>query len=308
MSDHLANVTVCITAHPVGEPPSSRMPSSTGRLGPSSELESYLDIKKVISIPFLGFQFELTFGINNKFICYRVFDQESILKFFGIDFSCFEFNNYLKQQQIEIKNITSNFLYKLICKSVNTYLNNNQENKITELTNNISNLNIFNEFINFIINININNINSLNTFEQYRSMFIQKLNDLSILPENIISEFKFILNISIRQYVQNLLENNRTIEDFWKPINIHISNEDFEKNIIHTRMSKKLQIKLLCDNTCTICLETIRPNQITTILGCRHVFHKKCAKEWFTQKCNKPVCPSCRSDIRKNKSFNSKLF
>ena len=40
-------------------------------------------------------------------------------------------------------------------------------------------------------------------------------------------------------------------------------------------MSKKLQIKLLCDNTCTICLETIRPNQITTILGCRHVFHKK---------------------------------
>lgn len=272
------------------------------------EEQLFLNPKKVISLPFYGYWFELSFGIDNEFICYRIFNGTRQSVFYGIDLSCNEFNTYIQKQKILPTSLTNIFLYQLVSRSVNTYIRNNEENFADELANDEAHLNLINTFINFTINMNMTSIDSIDTFEENRIEFIQKLNELSLVPEGIINEFNFVISNTIRIYVQNVLENNITTDDFWKPIDIHISNEDFEKIIIHRRMSKKLRTELSCDNTCTICLEDIRPNQITTIIGCKHVFHKKCAKEWFTKKCNKPVCPCCRTDVREQKCFGSNVF
>ena len=264
----------------------------------SGELESCFDVKKVISIPFLGYWFELTFGKDNKFICYRIFNHYRQSLFYGIDLGSPEFNNYVQQEHIQPNNLTSIFIYRLVSRSVNTYLNNNEENSINELGRDNSHLDLINTFVNTIINMNMNNLDSLDIFDQYRLQFMEKLTELSIIPEGIIGEFGFVINNTIRLHVQHILENDISTNDFWKPVDIHISNDDFEKKFSHKRMSKKLRREFSCDNTCTICFEDIRPNQITTLIGCKHVFHKKCAKEWFTKKCNKPLCPCCRIDVR----------
>lgn len=265
------------------------------------EQDSYLEINKVITIPFFGYWFELSFGANNVFICYRIFNYLRQSLFYGIDMSSNEFNDYVKEQKMQPDNITNIFIYRLLSRSVNNYLNNNEEHNIEALSKDTEHLDLIKTFVNYVINMNMYHLDSLNTFDQHRIEFIQKLNEISIIPEGIVSEFDYIINNTIRLHVQHILESDINTNDFWKPVDIHISNDVFENKLTHRRMSKKIQKEFGCNNTCTICLEDIRPNQFTTITECKHVFHKKCAKEWFTKKCNTPICPCCRTDIRENK-------
>ena len=75
-------------------------------------------------------------------------------------------------------------------------------------------------------------------------------------------------------------------------------------------MGKRLRTELggKKDYTCAICMDEIKTRQKCSVLGCKHVFHKECAKEWFTNQCEKPTCPCCRSDIRDKPSFKNQLL
>lgn len=46
---------------------------------------------------------------------------------------------------------------------------------------------------------------------------------------------------------------------------------------------------------CSICLDTLKPEDIVFQLPCKHVFHKACVSSWIYER--KSVCPNCRKGI-----------
>lgn len=50
----------------------------------------------------------------------------------------------------------------------------------------------------------------------------------------------------------------------------------------------------LAGETCVVCMDTYKPQQVLRILTCRHIFHKKCVDRWLLKR---GVCPICNYDI-----------
>ena len=50
---------------------------------------------------------------------------------------------------------------------------------------------------------------------------------------------------------------------------------------------------------CNICLENININDVISVTKCGHTYHEKCLREWLTNECNVPSCPSCRTNLAK---------
>ena len=46
--------------------------------------------------------------------------------------------------------------------------------------------------------------------------------------------------------------------------------------------------------SCSICLEPFKPNELVSALECGHLYHSSCIAEWFQ---NKQYCPFCRSPV-----------
>ena len=57
-------------------------------------------------------------------------------------------------------------------------------------------------------------------------------------------------------------------------------------------------MKIESNINCAICSDKIERWDKVAITPCKHIFHAKCAKQWFTKMCPKPTCPNCRHDIR----------
>mmetsp|Transcript_5016 Transcript_5016/g.6533 ORF Transcript_5016/g.6533 Transcript_5016/m.6533 type:complete len:477 (-) Transcript_5016:86-1516(-) len=49
-----------------------------------------------------------------------------------------------------------------------------------------------------------------------------------------------------------------------------------------------------CEN-CVICLCEFEPNDMVTVLPCRHIYHKECIEPWLTSK--SALCPMCKQSI-----------
>ena len=52
--------------------------------------------------------------------------------------------------------------------------------------------------------------------------------------------------------------------------------------------------------TCSICIEAYKENEITVTLPCGHLFHKECVGEWVINKIQSsetPDCPLCRKEL-----------
>lgn len=89
-------------------------------------------------------------------------------------------------------------------------------------------------------------------------------------------------------------------DDFWEPVRLQLSIPEFKK-LNNRVMGKKLLKELNIEKgECAICQEDITSRQHCTILTCNHIYHKNCAKEWFTKQCEKPTCPCCRADVRES--------
>ncbi len=93
-------------------------------------------------------------------------------------------------------------------------------------------------------------------------------------------------------------ENN----SFWEPVHVRIHPAELRKFICARRMTPTL-LKEVGEAEgevmkCTICMQAMSRMQFVYLTKCNHIFHKKCLTEWLTNKCEKPVCPMCRADIR----------
>ena len=91
------------------------------------------------------------------------------------------------------------------------------------------------------------------------------LNDL----ENTIIEFvsQQSLNESTTEH-----NNNTDVEPLDLPFNIY---KDVEEKF---------------NTSCSICLEDFEDESKVVVLSCKHIYHKKCIKEWTKIKRNCPLC------------------
>lgn len=47
-------------------------------------------------------------------------------------------------------------------------------------------------------------------------------------------------------------------------------------------------------DSCCVCLEEYKANDVLVLLPCKHKFHKECVEPWLT--CRRRVCPMCKRD------------
>eukprot|EP00041_Stephanoeca_diplocostata_P036747 m.1352908 g.1352908 ORF g.1352908 m.1352908 type:complete len:342 (+) comp24928_c0_seq3:683-1708(+) len=67
--------------------------------------------------------------------------------------------------------------------------------------------------------------------------------------------------------------------------------------------------------TCPVCLEELKfssrskDEKVTMLRQCKHVFHRKCVKQWFMSEMVRgkttPTCPVCRGDVERRQSLMS---
>jgi len=112
--------------------------------------------------------------------------------------------------------------------------------------------------------------------KKYKEEIINPLLEKFIQYSNII-----LMNLNI--VIQNLQQELESV-------NICLSEKDFET---HCTTIKKLK-----DGQCCICQEDFKDDELLTKINiCGHVGHKECFHTYLTEKCKKPKCPICRSNI-----------
>ena len=88
-------------------------------------------------------------------------------------------------------------------------------------------------------------------------------------------------------------------DGFWDTVGIRLTEKEFEKVVNTFVMGKTSREKYRIEKSiCSICQEDINSRQHCSILNCKHIFHKKCIKEWLVNTCEQPTCPCCRENVR----------
>ena len=130
----------------------------------------------------------------------------------------------------------------------------------------------------------LNNIDSI----YYNSDEIDRIINVSKFYENIF-------NLMIEEHVREQQEWLNDVE------HIRLNNTEYNKLIKTNIMCDNLLTDIdIESNSCSICQEEIIKGEFCDITPCNHLYHSKCSKEWFINKCIKPTCPICRTDIREN--------
>ena len=69
-------------------------------------------------------------------------------------------------------------------------------------------------------------------------------------------------------------------------------------SIISTNVLKSSDFEMRdFSDTCAVCIESYRVNDVVRILPCKHQFHKTCIDQWLLEK---RTCPMCKLDILKH--------
>lgn len=106
--------------------------------------------------------------------------------------------------------------------------------------------------------------------------------------------------IRLREMLMDLLSRIQTPEEN-KITERCLSHDEYNSSIIRRKgthaEAKKLGHTQDEVNTCAICLEELKYNRVWHSLGCNHLFHPKCLKQYLTQKCYTPCCPTCREPV-----------
>ena len=95
------------------------------------------------------------------------------------------------------------------------------------------------------------------------------------------------------------LEDN--LLGFFKPVDLRLSDSEFRqvpRRVMGKKLLKELELTECPD--CPICMDAIKSRQHCVVLGCNHLMHIGCAREWLTKHCTKPTCPLCRCCVRES--------
>ena len=161
-----------------------------------------------------------------------------------------------------------------------------------------------------------NNINENDVRRSLRSGYIQNLNEIinifdNIIQRNIPLNNRFPIN---NEYVSlpifpnlshefddlpDLIDDNNNIFNF---MNMNQSYEDIkvvltEEQFNNQKHSFFKELKCYDLKECLICIQEFENEDEVTKITCNHIFHKNCIKNWVCHESNK--CPICRLEVDK---------
>lgn len=148
------------------------------------------------------------------------------------------------------------------------------------------------------------------------------VNNMTNVRRHIMeNEFTNVQNI----YNNNIINSDQTFwRDFFNVVfdmNIGWNNldddnesnifEDVKVTLTQEQFNTLTKTKVDKDNLieyegkdCNICMDTYKVDDTIIKLGCNHLFHKNCIKEWLCKE--KITCPVCRKDVREYIKNNKK--
>jgi hypothetical protein len=138
--------------------------------------------------------------------------------------------------------------------------------------------------INTIINMiktslpNINYYSNINNI--YDGIKIYYLDNTFTLSGSNVDLYSFISNDSTLE----LLDKIRTIS---KKLSVEKYNSTFKSHLCLSNT----------DNSCPICLEKFKKDDLLCKTKCNHEFHNSCLKTWLTENSVNNNCPSCRENL-----------
>lgn len=95
------------------------------------------------------------------------------------------------------------------------------------------------------------------------------------------------------------------IHMFFQPVDLTLSANEFKQvpravmgKPLLKRLGKEIPKKEEDYPVCVICMDNIKSRQHCTVLECGHLYHVGCARQWFTEHCEKPTCPCCRAEVQ----------
>ena len=141
--------------------------------------------------------------------------------------------------------------------------------------------------------------------EQIHQEQISQLKKQCVNNIENINNTKINNNIDIDQYYDNLL--SFMIEEHKRKQKQWIRNNESER-INKVQYESLIDTKLMSDNfikenniksrSCSVCQDQIVNGENCVLTQCHHLYHDRCSKEWFTNKCIKPTCTICKRDVR----------
>tara|TARA_B100000941_G_C28282546_1_gene437275 strand:- start:128 stop:694 length:567 start_codon:yes stop_codon:yes gene_type:complete len=114
-----------------------------------------------------------------------------------------------------------------------------------------------------------------------------------VLEGSIVMITKMLISgqiYNVMNQIFDILDTRNTNEE---PDETHLTREEYNKNIVTKRVTKKY-----LNTTCLICQENILKNQTMSLTKCGHAFHSGCLRNWLTKKCINPTCPTCRFNLK----------
>ena len=138
----------------------------------------------------------------------------------------------------------------------------------------------------------VENTNNVNIF---MPSIIDYQNNIEgiVLEGSIVMITKMLISGQIYNVMNEIFDMIDTENTEEEPQEIHLTPEEYKKNIVSKRVTKKY-----LDTTCLICQENIEKNQTMSLTKCGHAFHSKCLRNWLTKKCISPTCPTCRVNLK----------
>jgi hypothetical protein len=136
------------------------------------------------------------------------------------------------------------------------------------------------------------NITYIRNFLNIRNINNNYDNNRNILS-NIVENTNVCNMVSL--FVTNYMDNSNIINDDNNNI-INQENKEYkENNSINLYIFSELdeEIRKKCES-CSICFENFKENEIVNITKCIHIYHENCINEWLKR--NK-TCPLCRFNI-----------
>ena len=127
--------------------------------------------------------------------------------------------------------------------------------------------------------------------EALTDVFIPTLTaDLESLRKNAT-----IIYADLESIPDQLDDHTSSVRRAMEPTRVILEPDIFESC---TTVVKKLSQH---DTNCPICLCSISDEEsgpVCKINACGHMGHESCFRTMFTQKCTRPICPICRTDVR----------
>lgn len=111
---------------------------------------------------------------------------------------------------------------------------------------------------------------------------------------SLIGSIRDLVAYLLNPGLSTILTNIANADDQLENVHVRLNRDEFKEKVKVCRVKKTDAIE-----TCSICQEDMAVYAFKGVTSCGHHFHKRCISDWSTKFCEKPHCPLCRHDLRR---------